>query len=200
MTAQLFAVVFVSGTFVFVLAVYLLSMRWRRQKYKEIAEALGAQFQAQGLANAGEIVGSQDGRKYRIETRDFGKHGMWTTTSVECVNRGISLYVYGGFFKTFPNWRYVSARDDCLEKAPRVEIALVGAGTPLEERYKGAVQSLLQEAALVAGDAMKKGVLKIESNLISFSRRGVVTNVEWVQTIVSQLAEVARRVESQPIV
>jgi hypothetical protein len=199
MTAQLFGALFTAGAFVFALSVYLIFMQWRRLKYMQMADALGAQYQSQGFASTGEIIGSNHGRKYKIETKASGRSGMWTVASLESVNRGIGLSIHGGFFKTFPNWRFVYMRGDGSERLSGVNVTLLNAGLPLEEKYKLPVQRLFQQIALPGADALKKGNLKIEQDAISFTRRGVLTKVEVIRQIISQLTEVARRIESEPV-
>jgi hypothetical protein len=199
MTAQLFGALFTAGVFVFALTVYLTFMQWRRLKYREMADAMGAQYQSQGFFSTGEIIGSHNGRKYKIETKAFGRSGMWTIASLECVNRGIDLSVHGGFFKKFPDWKFVSMRGDGRQRVPGVNVSLLNAGLPLEERYKLPVQGLFQEIAPLGSDVLKKGNLRITRESISFTRHGVLTKVEVIRQIISQLTEVARRIESEPV-
>jgi hypothetical protein len=58
---------------------------------------------------------------------------------------------------------------------------------------------VFQEIALLGGDVLKRGSLKIEQNTISFTRHHVLTKEDRIRQIISQLTEVARRIESEPV-
>jgi hypothetical protein len=199
-TAQFFGVLFTAGVFLFAVLVCLINIQWRRRKYRKMADELGAQYQPEGFTKTGEIVGCNNGRKYKIETKAFGRSGMWTIASLDCVNRGLGLSIHGGFFKRFPDWRFILMSGGNGMPAPGLTLALLNAGHPLDEKYWPQVQSLFQEMALEGNEILKKGDLKIEQNTVSFTRRGVLTKVEGIRQIVSQLAEIARRIESAPVV
>lgn len=140
-----FGVLFTAGVFLFAVAACLINIQWRRRKYRKVADELGAQYQSQGFSNTGEIIGCDNGRKYRIETKAFGRSGMWTIASLECANRGLGLLIHGGFFKRFCVWRFIFMRGNQSE--PGVHVALLNAGRPLEEKYRPQVQGLFQEIA-----------------------------------------------------
>ncbi len=199
MTAQSFAALFTALTFALALAIYLIFLQWRRLKYRKLADALGAQYQSQGLTNTGEIIGSENGRKYTIDTKAAGRSGMWTIASLECVNRGISLSIYGGFFKAFPDWKCIFMKGDGSDSASGIKIALLNADRPLEEKYKLPVQDLFREMAFLEGQVLKKGHLRIDQDRISFTQHGVLMTADVVRQIISQLTELARRIESEPV-
>jgi hypothetical protein len=199
MTAELFGALFAAGAFVFVLLVSLLALQWRRRKYGLLAEALGAQYESNGFARTGKITGSQDGRAYRIETRDFGRGGVWTVVTVECTNRGLDFSLHGSFFKNFPNWKYAFATGNGTDKPSGMKIALLPGAAPLEERYRTPVQRLFQEAALEGAEILRRGNIRIEPAAVSFTGRGVLTDASAIQQLLFRLTDVARHIESDPI-
>jgi hypothetical protein len=200
MTANQFGVVFMVAAFAFALLIYLVFLQWRRARFKKLAEALGAIYQYQGFAATGEILGNESGRKYTVITKAAGRSGMWTVVSAECANRGIGMTIFGGFFKHFPNWRFVYVHGDGTSAGPGTKITLLDIGHPIDERYKIPVQNLLQEVSLMSGAVLKKGDLKVDQNSISFTKHYVLTNAETMRQIVSGITQIARRVESDPVV
>jgi len=200
--AAKFKFLFMFGAAVLILLYYFVSLHFRKLKYRKIAEGLRAEYQSQGSFKTGEITGSNNGRKYTIATEDTG-HGRgssnWTTISINCANKGIRLQMEGGFFKTFPNWKYAFTTGDRKERVFVTEITLQNWFVPLEEKYKLQVQGLFQEIALLQHDLLKKGHLKIQRDQISFTTQGVLKNAEAASQTISLLTNVADRIESTPI-
>lgn len=199
MTDRLFGIVLIAATFAFALLIYLVFLQWRRTKFRKLAEALSATYRYQGFAATGEILGDDAGRKYNIITKAAGRSGMWTIVSAECANRGIGITIFGGFFKHFPDWRFVYVHGDGKNVDRGVRIGLLGMGHPIDEKYKAPVQNLLQEVSLMSGAVLKRGELKIDQNSISFTKHYVLTNAETMRQIVSGITQIARRLESDPV-
>jgi hypothetical protein len=61
------------------------------------------------------------------------------------------------------------------------------------------VQGLFQEFALLIYHFLRKGTLRIEQQTMSFTIGGILKNLEVTRQILSVLASVADRIESQPI-
>jgi len=199
--ADKFKFLFMFGAGVLIFLFYFVSIHFRRLKYRRIAEELGAEYQSQGLFRTGEIAGSSNGRKYAIATKDTGRgrgSSNWTTISMHCANKGMPLFMYGGFFKNFPNWKYAFTMGARKEKVFVTSIILQDAPVPLEEKYKSQVQSLFQEIALLQSDLLKKGYMKIQQDYISFTTRGVLKNAEAASQTISLLTNLADRIESAP--
>jgi hypothetical protein len=174
----------------------------RRLKYRNIAEELGAEYQSQGLFKAGEIAGFSYGRKYTIETREIAVYkssSTRTTISIRCVNKGIPVQMQGGFFKTFPNWKYAYTTGDRKQRVFVTDITLQNVPVPLEEKYRLQVQGLFQEIAVLHFDSLKKGHMRIQQDQISFTTHGVLKNVAAARQTISLLAKVADRIESNPV-
>ena len=114
---NLLGLVYIVGFFLILLLVYCVHVQLRRQKYRQIANELGAEYQSQGLFKSGKIVRSSSPRKYTVENED-GAHGsgMLTIIEMQCVNLGIPLHVHGRFFKNFPNWRGARQQRGVFEK------------------------------------------------------------------------------------
>ncbi len=200
MTARLFGILFMAAAFAFALLIYLLFLQWRRAKFRKLADALGATYQYQGFAATGTILGNDSGRKYNVITKAAGRSGMWTVVSAECANRGIGMTIFGGFFKRFPDWRFVYVHGDGTSAGPGIKIGLLGIGHPIDDRYKAPVRNLLQEVSLMSGEVLKKGELKVDQHSISFTKHYVLTNAETTRQIVSGITQIARRVESDPVI
>ena len=124
---------------------------------------------------------------------------MWTIIEIQCANRGISLRIDGHFFKDFPDWRYAFTRGNKTERVFVTNVTLQGVGIPLEEKYKVEVQSLFQEFALLDYAFLRKGIIRIEQNSMSFMTHGILKRLEMIQQILSALTKVAERIESAPI-
>jgi hypothetical protein len=193
--------IFAFAVMVFVLSIYVVSLQLRRRKYKRIADELGADHKARGLFGSGEITGSSNGRKYVISTRE-GHRATWTAFSVDCVNKGLLLSLHGKFFKPFPNWKFAFAKSE--RKRPQ-GLALVvdypNVPVPLEEKYRAQVQSLFQEIALLDSKLLGKwrNTIDIDQAALSFTTHGVLQDAATAGEIISLLARVADRVESQPV-
>lgn len=199
--ANLLGLVYIVGFFLILLLVYCVHVQLRRQKYRQIANELGAEYQSQGLFKSGKIVGSSSPRKYTVENEDGARgSGMLTIIEMQCVNRGIPLHVHGRFFKNFPNWRYAFTKGDRTERVFVTNVTLQNVGIPLEEKYKTEVQGLFQEFARLDYAFLRKGILRIEQDTMSFTVRGILKKLELIRQILSVLTRLADRIESTPIV
>src|SRR5579872_2495449 len=162
-----------------VLLFYFIYLQFRRWRYRRIAKDLGADYQSQGVFKSGAIAGSREARKYMITTRDVtvGRgSSTWTSFAIGCANKGIQFQMDGHFFNRFPDWRFAYSTGDRSEKVFAAEIVLQNAPVPLEEKYKTQIQSLFQEFSAPNLALLKKGHLKIQSDDISFSTRGVLNS------------------------
>jgi len=198
--ANALGLVYIASFVFFLLIIVFCSYQLRRRKYRKIASELGAEYQSQGLFKSGRIAGSSDHRKYTIENVESARgSSTWTLIEMQCANRGIPLQIHGRFFNPFPNWKYAFTKGDRTESAFFTHIDLQNVGVPLEEKYKIEVQGLFQEFALLNYAFLRKGLLRIEQDSISFSIGGVLKNLEVIRQILSVLAAVAERIESGPI-
>jgi hypothetical protein len=195
----LLGVVFIAVFLLILLLIVLISYQLRQRKYRQIARDLGAEYQSQGLFASGKIAGATDHREYTLETQEGSRSGSWTVIKMQCANKGIPLHIHGSFFKNFPDWRYAFTTGDRTERVFVTHVTLQNVGIPLEEKYKIEVQSLFQESALVDGDILKKGILRIEQDTVSFTVRGVLKKLDRVRQILLVLTHVAERIESSPI-
>jgi hypothetical protein len=179
--------------------IYFVSLQLRRRKYQNVANELGAEYQSQGLFKSGKIAGSSNHRKYTVENEEGARgSGSWTVIEVQCVNKGIPLHLHGRFFKNFPNWKYAFTEGDRTERVFVTNVTLQNVGIPLEEKYRIEVQSLFQEFALNYA-FLRKGILRIEQDTMVFTIGGILKKLEVIRQILSVLATVADRIESQPI-
>ena len=189
----------VGGFILFLLLLVSCSYQLRRRKYRQIANELGAEYQSQGLFKAGKISGASNHRKYTIENVVWGR-ATWTTVEMPCLNKGIPLHIHGHFFKEFPNWKYAFTIGDRTERVFVTDITLQNVGIPLDEKYRIEVQGLFQETALLDYAWLRKGLISIEQETISFKVNGTLKKVEVIRQILSALSTVADRIESAPIV
>ena len=189
----------VGGFVCFLLILVLCSYQLRKRKYRRIANALGAQYQAQGWFNSGKIAGAINQRTYTVETVDRGRGGTWTTVRMQCANKGIALHIHGHFFNPFPNWKYAFTLGDRTERVFFTHLTLKNVGIPLEEKYRGRVQSLFQEFALLNYGFLRKGHLGMDENSVVFTSRGALRKSDVVQQILSVLTGVADRIEAAPV-
>lgn len=197
----LVGLVSIAGFFLFWVLIYCVHIQLRRRKYQQIANELGAEYQSQGLFKSGKIAGASNHRKYTVENEDGARgSGTWTIIEMQCANKGIPLYVYGHFFKPFPNWKYAFTLGDRTERVFITNITLQNVGIPLEEKYKIEVQGLFQEFALLDADVFKKGDIRIGQDTMRFTVHGILRKLEVIRQILSILTGVADRIESAPIV
>jgi hypothetical protein len=193
--------VYVVGFFCFLVIIYCAHIQLRRRKYRQIANELGAEYQSQGLFKTGKIAGSSNHRKYTVENADGARvSSTWTIIEMQCANKGIPLQIHGRFFKAFPNWKYAFTKGDRTERVFVTNVTLQNAWISLEEKYKIEVQSLFQEFALLNCAFLRKGLLRIEQDSMSFSIGGILRKLEVIREILSVLTNVADRIESAPIV
>jgi hypothetical protein len=115
------------------------------------------------------------------------------------LNKGIPLHLHGRFFKEFPNWKYAFTIGDRTERVFVTEITLQNVGIPLEEKYRIEVQGLFQETALLNYALLRKGLISIEQETISFKVNGTLKKLEVIRQILSVLTGVADRIESAPV-
>ncbi len=195
----LLALVFVGGFICLLSLIVLCSYQFRRRKYQQISNELGAQYQSQGLFNSGKIAGAIHQRRYTVETVDRGRGGTWTTVRMQCVNKGIPLHIHGRFFNPFPNWKYAFTVGDRTERVFFTHITLQNVGIPLQEKYRVEVQSLFQEFALLNYGFLRKGHLGVAQDSVVFTIRGALRKLDAVQQILSVLTGVADRIEAAPI-
>jgi hypothetical protein len=189
------------GFFLFLVLIYCTNVQWRRRRYQRIANEIGAEYQSQGLFKSGKIAGASNQRKYTLENQDGARgSGMWTIIEMQCTNKGIPLRIDGHFFKNYPNWRYIFTRGDKTERVFVTNVTFQGAGVPLEEKYKIQVQSLFQEFAQLDYGFLRKGIIKIEDDRLSFMIHRILKNLEVIRQVLSILTRVAERIESAPIV
>jgi hypothetical protein len=196
----LLGLVSIAGFFFFLLIIVLCSYQLRRRKYQQIANELGAEYQSQGLFKSGKIAGSSNHRKYTVENEEGARgSGSLTIIEMQCVNKGIPLHIHGRFFKNFPNWKYAFTEGDRMERVFVTNVTLQNVGIPLEEKHKIEVQGLFQEFALLNYPFLRKGLLRIEQDSMAFTISGVLKKLDVIRQILSVLATVADRIESQPI-
>jgi hypothetical protein len=198
--ANVLGLFYIAGFFFFLLIIYCVHIQLRRRKYQQIARELGAEYQSQGLFKTGKIAGSSNNRKYTVENEDGARgSSIWTIIELQCANKGIPLHIHGRFFKNFPNWKYAFTRGDRTERVFVTNVTLQNVGIPLQEEYKIEVQGLFQEFALLNYDFLRKGLIQIEQDTISFTIHGILKKLEVIRQILSVLARVADRIESEPI-
>src|SRR4029077_19390043 len=186
--------------FFILLFIYCVDVQLRRRRYRQIANALGAEYQSQGLFKTGKIAGTSNHREYTIENADGARgSSVWTIIKMQCGNKGIPLQIHGRFFKTFPNWKYAFSKGDRTERVFVTNVTLQNVGIPLEEKYRVEVQSLFQEFALLNHAFLKKGILRIERDTISFTIHGILKKLEVIRQILAVLTRIADRIESDPI-
>jgi hypothetical protein len=192
--------VYIASFFFFLLIIYCVHIQLRRRRYRQIASELGAEYQSQGSFKSGKIAGSGNNRKYTVENEDGARgSSTWTVIQMQCVNKGIPLHIHGRFFKNFPNWKYAFTRGDRTERVFVTNVTLQNVGIPLEEKYKLEVQGLFQEFALLNYAFLRKGLLRIEQDTMSFTIRGILKDLEVIRQILSVLTRLADRIESEPI-
>jgi hypothetical protein len=193
--------VYLAGVFLILLIIYCVHVQLRRRKYRQIANALGAEYQSQGPFKTGKIAGSINHRNYTIENVEGARgSSVWTIIEMQCANNGIPLQIHGRFFKAFPNWKYAFTKGDRTERVFVTNITLQNVGIPLEEKYRIEVQGLFQEFSLLNYAILRKGHLRIEQDSMSFSIGGILKKLEVIQQILSVLTRVADHIESAPIV
>ena len=198
--AGVLGILYIAAFLFLLLIVYCAHIQLRRRKYRQIASELGAEYQSQGLFRSGKIAGSSNKRKYAIENEDGARgSGTWTIARMQCVNKGIPLHIHGRFFKNFPNWKYAFTRGDRTERVFVTNVTLQNVGIPLEEKYRIEVQALFQEFALLNHSFLKKGILRIERDTISFTIHGILKKLEVIRQILAVLTRIADRIESDPI-
>ncbi len=185
----------------FLFAISLTQIRLRRRRCQQLAADLSAEYRSEGPFRSGTIAGNSDRRSYTVRN-ESGSRGStnWTILEMQCSNKGIPLYLHGPFFKNFPNWRYAFTRGDRSERLFFTQVQLRGMGIPLGESQRLEVQQLFQEFALAGNTCLRRGVLRIEQDTISFTVRGILTKVDPVREIIGTLARVADRIEAAPIV
>ena len=195
-----FLIMFGAGAIVMV--IFIISMQLRRKKYRSIAEELGAEYQSQGIFKGGEILGSREGRPFTMLTQDTGRgrgSSNWTSVTMHCSNQSIPLEMEGSFFKNFPDWKHAFTIGDRSQKVLGATIALQGVPIPLEEKYHAQVEALFQEVALVQKDLLKKGYVRIQQDQVMFKFHGVLKNADEARQSLALLADLARRIESNPV-
>lgn len=84
----------------------------RIKKYKAIAHYVGGIYEPRGTFKTGRISGAVNGRKYNIEPVEVGSRTaethFRTFFTIDCDNKGMLLLIKPKFFKSFPNWKYIS--------------------------------------------------------------------------------------------
>jgi hypothetical protein len=198
--ANVLGLAYIAGFVCFLSIIYCVHVQLRRRKYRWIATELGADYQSQGPFKTGTIAGSSNHRNYTVENQDGARgSSTWTIFEMQCANRGIPLQIHGGFFKAFPNWKYAFTKGDRTERVFSTHITIQNAGIQLEEKYRIQVEGLFQEFALFNYAFLRKGLLRIEQDTMSFMIGGILKNLDMIRQILSVLTGIADRIESEPI-
>jgi hypothetical protein len=193
--ADTFVPLFAIGAGFVLLLIYFSLVQLRRQKYRQLAAEMGAEYLSQGAFKTGKIVGTNNGRKYEVENKGQGRHNsLWTVIEMECANKGIPLHIYGRFFKDFPNWPGGET-----ERLFGANVILQNLGTPLAEKYRTEAQGFFQEFAIADGVFLRRGQVVMGQDYVSFKLPGIVKKYEEMQKSLSVLARLADRIESVPI-
>ncbi|HSZ20144.1 MAG TPA: hypothetical protein VK770_10155 [Candidatus Acidoferrum sp.] len=190
---------YICGFFFLLWIIYFIPLQLRRRKYRQIARELGAEYQSQGLFKTGKIAGAANQRQYTVENV-VRSRATWTNVEMSCGNKGIPLHIHGHFFKTFPDWKYAFTTGDRTERVFVTHITIQNAGIPLEEKYRTEVQGLFQETAMLNYPFLRKGLISIDKDSISFKVNGVLKKLEVMRQLFSVLSRIADRIESQPVV
>jgi hypothetical protein len=199
MTADTLVPLIVIGAGIVVLLMYFFLVQWRRQRYRQLAAAIGAEYMSQGVFKTGKIAGTSNGRTYEVEIKpgsgsQRSHSSLCTAIEMQCANKGICLHIHGRFFKDFPNWPGGEK-----ERFFGANVILQDMGTPLDEKHGIEVQSLFQEFAIADGTLLTRGEIIIEKDNVSIKLPGIVKKQEEVQNALSVLARLAERIESAPI-
>ena len=196
MTPDTFVPLFVIGSGFVLLLFYFSVVQLRRRKYRTLAVAMGAEYLSQGVFKTGKIAGTSNGRKYEVEIKPGGarNRSLWTVTEMECTNKGITLHVYGRFFKNFPNWP-----GGQTERLIGANVILRSVGTPLPEQYRTEAQGFFQEFAIADGAFLRPGQIVVAQDYVSLKLPGVVKKQEEIQKALSVLTRLADRIESAAI-
>ena len=124
---------------------------------------------------------------------------------MECTNKGIPLHIYGRFFKDFPNWpggeteKLIGANVIIANGGNPLDSKYIHVGTPLDEKYRRAIQGFFQEFATTDGAFLRRGQIVMGPDYVSFKLPGIMKKQEEIQKALSVLARLAERVESAPI-
>jgi hypothetical protein len=96
----------------FIAIPYYFISKQRVRKYKNLAHNIGGIYEPCGTFQIGKIKGVLNGRKFTIQPIEVGQRAaethLRTFITIECDNKGMLLLIKPKFFKTFPNWKYIS--------------------------------------------------------------------------------------------
>jgi hypothetical protein len=97
---------------------YTILTQIRKHKYTSLASKLQAEYINTGFFEPGKITGKYLGKVFTIEPLVVGSasSGTYRTIiSVKCRYNKDPLVIYRGFFKNYPDWKFVFKRGDKTE-------------------------------------------------------------------------------------
>ncbi len=189
-----------AGVAAAIAGLYVLIIQSRKATYRNIAQALKADYVSQGMFKTGKITGTTQGRTFTVEpfSTSSGKSStFWTRISTDCANTGIPLTVRGDFFKAFPNWKAVSTRG---ERKVRVLAWHITVKTVLlDDKYKDQVLRAFQGIETTTRDHVRKGKFELAESTLTFTTHGIMKNSATIQKVLEVLNTIAGQIEAAPI-
>ena len=189
-----------SGVAAAIAGLYFLMIRSRKATYRNMAQALKADYVSQGAFKTGKIKGTAQGRTFTVEpfaTSGGQSSTFWTRIGIACANKGIPLTVRGDFFKDFPNWKAVSTSG---EREMRIFFAHITLKTVLlDDKYKEQVLRAFQGIEPTTRDYVRTGKFELAESTLAFTTRGIIKNSATIQKVVELLNTIARQIEAAPV-
>ena len=177
-----------SGVAAAIAGLYFLMIRSRKATYRNMAQALKADYVSQGAFKTGKIKGTAQGRTFTVEpfaTSGGQSSTFWTRIGIACA------------FKDFPNWKAVSTRG---ERKMRVFFTHITLKTVLlDDKYKEQVLRVFQGIEPTTRDYVRTGKFELAESTLAFTTRGIIKNTATIQKVVELLNTIARQIEAAPV-
>ena len=186
---------FVISWLVLPVALYAIVALTRRPRFRALAQILGAAHVDNGLWRPGSIAG--DGFTIEISTRWSGSGSSTYHTRVRVTAPGTPgrLFIKPGFFKAFPNWKFVKAIEPRLERAFVMKVTVmrfVELSREQREHFLQWLPTALDPAQVHAAltRARVRDII-VEDGSLMTSVSGCVSNFARIKRIVDALKQFA---------
>ncbi len=200
---------FVGVPVILFLVVNVLLWRNRKERWREAASLMNAQYGGEGWLRCGTIQGRRNGRAFKIEVRLIGGAGRgkhpstWITAPL--LNSGLELFLPSAFFERGCDPAEASKRITFMEDVRvfvtkvRMERVRTEALVPQEQAQLAKALEGWNPALSDAGNPVGRQSVIVRPGEIVFSRNGVITDVRRLQALADLVTELARRIEGNPV-
>jgi len=191
------------------LLVKMLLWKIRKDRWREAAIIMNAEYGGEGLLHCGKIQGKRKGRPFKIEIRQTGggRTGKYAATWVTAplLNRGLVLYFPSAFFdtrcdpaKAFKKRKHMQ---DIRVFVTHIQVERIESEPLLPEEQAKLATALKgwDPTFSTVGNPVGRESVTVQPQEVVFSESRVITDVRRLEALADLVTELANRIEKNPI-